>query len=144
MIVCSQAECQVLKAIQAIRTDWNVPRKAEDESKLTREQLDKLVALPKINLVATQGQNDDKELFDLCGTKDYRKMLDKQFKNNDSNFKIAIVVDMWITGFDVPSLAVMYIDKPLQKHTLIQAISRVNRVDGKIKDWSSIIRISTT
>jgi type I restriction enzyme R subunit len=59
-------------------------------------------------------------------------MLDKQFKNNNSNFKIAIVVDMWITGFDVPSLAVMYIDKPLQKHTLIQTISRVNRVfDGK-------------
>ena len=54
------------------------------------------------------------------------------FKNDDSNFKIAIVVDMWITGFDVPSLAVMYIDKPLQKHTLIQTISRVNRVfDGK-------------
>ena len=59
-------------------------------------------------------------------------MLDRQFKNNNSNFKIAIVVDMWITGFDVPSLAVMYIDKPLQKHTLIQTISRVNRVfDGK-------------
>ncbi len=64
--------------------------------------------------------------------KEYRKMLDRQFKNNDSNFRIAVVVDMWITGFDVPSLAVMYIDKPLQKHTLIQTISRVNRVfDGK-------------
>jgi type I restriction enzyme R subunit len=136
MIVCSdrQNAFKVLKAIQAIRPDWTVPRKAEDESKPTREQLDKLVALPKINLVATQGQNDEKELFDLCGTKEYRKMLDKQFKNNDSNFKIAIVVDMWITGFDVPSLAVMYIDKPLQKHTLIQTISRVNRVfDGKDK-----------
>lgn len=61
-------------------------------------------------------------------------MLDKQFKNDNSNFKIAVVVDMWITGFDVPSLAVMYIDKPLQKHTLIQTISRVNRVfDGKDK-----------
>ena len=70
----------------------------------------------------------------MCGTKEYRKKLDKQFKNNNSNFKIAIVVDMWITGFDVPSLAVMYIDKPLQKHTLIQTISRVNRVfDGKDK-----------
>ena len=136
MIVCSdrQNAFKVLKVIQAIRPDWKVPRKAEDESKLTREQLDKLVALPKINLVATQGQNDEKALFDLCGTKDYRKMLDKQFKNNDSNFKIAIVVDMWITGFDVPSLAVIYIDKPLQKHTLIQTISRVNRVfDGKDK-----------
>ena len=54
-------------------------------------------------------------------------MLDVQFKNDNSNFKIAIVVDMWITGFDIPSLAVMYIDKPLQRHTLIQTISRVNR-----------------
>lgn len=55
-------------------------------------------------------------------------------QNDNSNFKIAVVVDMWITGFDVPSLAVMYIDKPLQKHTLIQTISRVNRVfDGKDK-----------
>ena len=88
--------------------------------------------VPKINFVATQGANDEKDLFDACGTKDYRKMLDRQFKNNDFNFKIAVVVDMWITGFDVPSLAVMYIDKPLQKHTLVQTISRVNRVfDGK-------------
>ena len=63
-----------------------------------------------------------------------KELLDKQFKNDNSNFKIAVVVDMWITGFDVPSLAVMYIDKPLQKHTLIQTISRVNRVfDGKDK-----------
>lgn len=136
MIVCADRKnaFQLLKEIETIRPDWRIPRKAEDESKLTREQLDQLVALPKINLVATQGQNDEKELYDTCGTKEYRNMLDKQFKNNDSNFKIAIVVDMWITGFDVPSLAVMYIDKPLQKHTLIQTISRVNRVfDGKDK-----------
>lgn len=136
MIVCSDRKnaFQLLKEIETIRPDWRIPRKAEDESKLTREQLNQLVALPKINLVATQGQNDEKELYDTCGTKEYRNMLDKQFKNNDSNFKIAIVVDMWITGFDVPSLTVMYIDKPLQKHTLIQTISRVNRVfDGKDK-----------
>ena len=136
MIVCADRKnaFQLLKEIETIRPDWRIPRKAEDESKLTREQLDQLVALSKINLVATQGQNDEKELYDTCGTKEYRNMLDKQFKNNDSNFKIAIVVDMWITGFDVPSLAVMYIDKPLQKHTLIQTISRVNRVfDGKDK-----------
>lgn len=102
--------------------------------KLNEGDLDKLMPLPKINLVATQGANDEKDLFEICGTKEYRKMLDRQFKNNDSNFKIAVVVDMWITGFDVPSLAVMYIDKPLQKHTLIQTISRVNRVfDGKDK-----------
>lgn len=134
MIVCADRPLafKVLKAIEAIRPEWFVKKKAEHEDQLTREQLDKLVSLPMINMVATQGQNDEKELYDLCGTKEYRKMLDRQFKNNDSNFRIAVVVDMWITGFDVPSLAVMYIDKPLQKHTLIQTISRVNRVfDGK-------------
>ena len=136
MIVCADRPLafQVLKEILSIRPDWGIARKAEDESTLSKEQLDKLIPLPKINLVATQGQNDEKELYDMCGTKEYRKKLDKQFKNDYSNFKIAIVVDMWITGFDVPSLAVMYIDKPLQKHTLIQTISRVNRVfDGKDK-----------
>ena len=136
MIVCTDRPIafKVLKAIEAVRPEWFVKKKAEHEEQLTREQLDKLVALPMINLVATQGQNDEKELYDLCGTKEYRKMLDRQFKNNNSNFRIAVVVDMWITGFDVPSLSVMYIDKPLQKHTLIQTISRVNRVfDGKDK-----------
>lgn len=136
MIVCADRTLafNVLQEILAIRPDWGEKRKAENESALTDEQLDKLIPLPKINLVATQGVNDKKELYDLCGTKEYRKSLDKQFKNNDSNFKIAVVVDMWITGFDVPSLAVMYIDKPLQKHSLIQTISRVNRVfDGKDK-----------
>ena len=136
MIVCADRPLafQVLKEILSIRPDWGIAKKAEDESTLSKEQLDKLIPLPKINLVATQGQNDEKELYDMCGTKEYRKKLDKQFKNDYSNFKIAIVVDMWITGFDVPSLAVMYIDKPLQKHTLIQTISRVNRVfDGKDK-----------
>lgn len=136
MIVCADRPLafRVLQEILSIREDWGVPRKAEDESKLPKDKLDKLLPLPKINLVATQGQNDEKPLYDACGTKEHRKMLDKQFKNNDSNFKIAVVVDMWITGFDVPSLAVMYIDKPLQKHTLIQTISRVNRVfEGKDK-----------
>ncbi len=136
MIVCADRTLafRVLKEIVAIRPEWNVPRKAENESALSDEQLDRLMPLEKIKLVATQGDNDEKELYDLCGSKEYRQKLDKQFKNNDSNFKVAIVVDMWITGFDVPSLAVMYIDKPLQKHTLIQTISRVNRVfEGKDK-----------
>ena len=136
MVVCANRPLayKVLKAVEKVRPDWFEKKKAENEDSLTKEQLDKLVALPKINLVATQGKDDEKELFDLCGTKEHRKMLDKQFKNNDSNFKIAVVVDMWITGFDVPSLSVMYIDKPLQKHTLIQTISRVNRVfEGKEK-----------
>lgn len=136
MIVCADrgVAFRLLKDILAIRPAWGEKRRAENENDLTKEQLDKLSPLPKINLVATQGANDEKELYEACGTKEYRKMLDKQFKNDNSNFKIAVVVDMWITGFDVPSLAVMYIDKPLQKHTLIQTISRVNRVfDGKDK-----------
>lgn len=137
MIVCSDRALAfyLMNEIIKLRPEWGVSRKTEDDSKLDEDKLKKLVSLPKINLVATQGTDKDAEvpgLYKACGTKEHRKMLDKQFKNNDSNFKIAVVVDMWITGFDVPSLAVMYIDKPLQKHTLIQTISRVNRVfDGK-------------
>ena len=136
MIVCADRPLafRVLNEILDIRPKWGEAKKAENEEALSKEELDKLMPLPKINLVATQGDNDIKELHDACGTKEYRKKLDKQFKDNNSNFKIAVVVDMWITGFDVPSLAVMYIDKPLQKHTLIQTISRVNRVfEGKDK-----------
>ena len=82
----------------------------------------------------TRNKDDERELYDLLGTEEERKSLDVQFKNPKSNFKIAIVVDMWITGFDVPCLDTMYIDKPLQQHTLIQTISRVNRVyPGKDK-----------
>jgi type I restriction enzyme R subunit len=85
-------------------------------------------------MVMTRNKDDVKELYDLLGTEEERKSLDVQFKNPKSNFKIAIVVDMWITGFDVPCLDTMYIDKPLQQHTLIQTISRVNRVyPGKDK-----------
>lgn len=136
MVVCADRlhAFDLYKEIVAIRPDWAIARKAEDESKFTQEQLEDLEALPKINIVATRGKDDEKELYDLCGTKERRKLLDRQFKNNDSNFKVAVVCDMWITGFDVPSLAVMYIDKPLQKHTLVQTISRVNRVfEGKDK-----------
>ena len=90
--------------------------------------------MERIKLVMTRNKDDEKELYDLLGTDDERKRWDVQFKNPKSNFKIAIVVDMWITGFDVPCLDTMYIDKPLQQHTLVQTISRVNRVyPGKDK-----------
>ena len=134
MVVCSNRAhaFDLLNAILSIRPEWGVSKKAEDESKLSPEQLEELETLPKINIVATRGKDDPRDLFDACGNKEWRKKLDKQFKNNDSNFKVAVVCDMWITGFDVPSLAVMYIDKPLQRHTLVQTISRVNRVfEGK-------------
>lgn len=134
MIVCADRVLAytVYKNILKLRPDWGVAKRCEDESKLSKHELEKLKELPKINLVATRDKDDEKALYDLLGTKEHRQMLDEQFKNNNSNFQIAIVVDMWITGFDVPSLSVMYIDKPLQKHTLVQTISRVNRVfDGK-------------
>lgn len=134
MIVCADRTLafKLYKEIAALRKDWTIARKTTTPDKYSAEELDKLAEVPFLNLVATRGQDDEKELYDLCGTKEHRKFLDEQFKNDNSNFKIAIVVDMWITGFDVPSLAVMYIDKPLQKHTLVQTISRVNRVfDGK-------------
>ena len=135
MIVCSKREIAfaLLQAIGSIRPEWLEPRKS-NKPDLSKTELDKLTPLAKINLVATRDKDDQKELYQACGTKEYRQMLAEQFKDNDSNFKIAIVVDMWITGFDAPSMAVMYIDKPLQKHTLIQTISRVNRVfEGKDK-----------
>lgn len=136
MIVCNDRKTahKLYKEIINIRQDWSMAKKCEDKTKFSASEYDSLVAVPKINLVATRNDNDEPDLYNLCGTKEHRKFLDEQFKNEDSNFKVAIVVDMWITGFDVPSLAVMYIDKPLQKHTLIQTISRVNRLfDGKEK-----------
>ena len=85
-------------------------------------------------MIMTRGKDDPAELYDMLGTQEYRKELDRQFKNEKSNFKIAIVVDMWLTGFDVPFLDTIYIDKPIQRHNLIQTISRVNRkFEGKEK-----------
>ena len=90
--------------------------------------------MERIKMIMTRSQDDDEVFYKLLGTKEYRKELDRQFKNEKSNFKIAIVVDMWLTGFDVPFLDTMYIDKPIQQHNLIQTISRVNRkFEGKNK-----------
>lgn len=136
MIVCSDRKIafELFKNLLKIRPEWGIKKKCENPEKCTEEELSKLADVQKLNLVATRNDNDEKDLYEICGTKEHRQALDKLFKNEKSNFKIAIVVDMWITGFDVPSLSVMYIDKPLQKHTLIQTISRVNRLfEGKNK-----------
>jgi type I restriction enzyme R subunit len=101
---------------------------------LTDKDKRELKPIERIKIIATRGQDDPKEMYDLLGTKEQRKELDRQFKNEKSNFKIAIVVDMWLTGFDVPFLDSIYIDKPIQRHNLIQTISRVNRkFEGKNK-----------
>lgn len=70
--------------------------------------------MERIKMIMTRDKDDPKEFYDLLGTSDYRKILDAEFKNEKSNFKIAIVVDMWLTGFDVPFLDSIYIDKPIK------------------------------
>lgn len=82
----------------------------------------------KVGVVMTQGNNDPEEWREIIGNKAHKEDLARKFKDNDSPLKIAIVVDMWLTGFDVPSLATMYVYKPMSGHNLMQAIARVNRV----------------
>ncbi|MBC8557159.1 type I restriction endonuclease subunit R [Jutongia hominis] len=84
----------------------------------------------KVAVVMTGSNKDPEEWNKIIGNKRHKDELAKKFKDNDSPLKIAIVVDMWLTGFDVPSLATMYIYKPMQGYNLMQAIARVNRVFG--------------
>jgi len=136
MFVSSSREIayELYKKIIALRPEWNKIREAEEGAQLTDKDKRELKPIERIKLVMTRGKDDPKELWDMLGTSDDRKELDRQFKNSKSNFKIAIVVDMWLTGFDVPFLDSIYIDKPIQQHNLIQTISRVNRkFEGKNK-----------
>lgn len=84
----------------------------------------------KVAVVMTESNQDPEEWHSIIGNKSHREELAKTFKDNDSPLKIVIVVDMWLTGFDIPSLATMYVYKPMQGHNLMQAIARVNRVFG--------------
>ena len=97
---------KIYKKILELRPDWN----------------------EKVGVVMTQGNNDPEEWREVIGNKAHKEMLAKKFKDNNDPMKIAIVVDMWLTGFDVPSLATMYVYKPMSGHNLMQAIARVNRV----------------
>lgn len=136
MFVCSSRPIayQLYQNIRTLRPDWVKLRTAEEGTELTDKDKRELKPIERIKLVMTRSKDDDKDLWDLLGTKEYRKELDRQFKNEKSNFKIAVVVDMWLTGFDVPFLDMIYIDKPIQRHNLIQTISRVNRrFEGKSK-----------
>ena len=82
----------------------------------------------KLGVVMTSGNNDPEEWREIIGNKRHKDEMAKKFKDNDSPLKIAIVVDMWLTGFDVPSLSTMYVYKPMSGHNLMQAIARINRV----------------
>lgn len=148
MIVCSSRliAYDLLTKFQKKYPEWFVEKKTPDGVIATEEELKKMKPVSFMAMVASVGSNDRKEMYDYLGgvKNDSRsEELDVAFKNEKSNFRIVIVVDMWITGFDVPCLTYMYNDKPLKKHMLIQTISRVNRKDtgkeyGLIVDYIGI------
>lgn len=132
MVVCSSRTIAfgLLKKFQEKYPEWFVEKKVADGVSVNDEEMRELKPMPFMAMVASVGSNDPTEMYNyLGGVKNSQRSeeLDATFKQDQSNFHIVIVVDMWITGFDVPSLTYMYNDKPLKKHLLIQTISRVNR-----------------
>ena len=146
MFVCADRNIayDFYKIVKDMRPDWVVERKSPDDSKLSDDQLNKLTPMPMMKMVMTHDKDDPAELYNLLGNDEDRSNAATQFKDINSNFKIAIVVDMWLTGFDVPFLDTIYIDKLLtQEHNIIQTISRVNRAfpgkdSGLIVDFVGI------
>lgn len=132
MIVCSnrQIAYALLKKFKEKYPEWFVEKKAPEGERVSDNELRELKPMPFMAMVASVGSNDEPEMYNYLGgvRNDIRSdELDAAFKQEKSNFRIVIVVDMWITGFDVPTLTYLYNDKPLKKHLLIQTISRVNR-----------------
>ena len=143
MFVCSNRTIafDLYKKIIALRPEWaKIPGEDSHEGNYMMAAEPRVpygeqeLPIEKIKLIMPRSKDDDPELYNLLGTDEDRRAFAEEFKKPKSNFKIAIVVDMWTTGFDVDCLDTMYIDKPLQQHTLVQTISRVNRVyPGKEK-----------
>jgi len=129
MFVCSSREIawEFYKNVIVLRPEWAEMKVCEEGADLTEKEKREIKPMERIKMVMTRGPDDEQALWDILSTKEYRKELDRQFKTDKSNFKIAVVVDMWLTGFDVPFLDTIYIDKPIKRHNLIQTISRVNR-----------------
>ena len=118
-------------SLQFHMQEWAEIKTHAEGTELTDREQKEIKPMERIKMIMTRGKDDPKEMYDMLGTKEYRKELDRQFKNAKSNFKIAIVVDMWLTGFDVPFLDTIYIDKPIQRHNLIQVA-----ICDKLKDAS--------
>ena len=129
MFVCNSRKnaYQFYKELIKLRPEWNDLKVCEDDASLTESEKKKVKPMERVKMIMTRNKDDEKVLWNKLGNKKQQKEFDRQFKQEKSNFKIAIVVDMWLTGFDVPFLDTIYINKPLQKHNLIQTISRVNR-----------------
>ena len=143
MVVCSNRKIAyaLLKIFQEKYPEWFVEKKIPDGTEVDDEKLRDLSPMPFMAMVSSVGKDDPSDMYNyLGGVKNGSRseQLDAAFKQDLSNFRIAIVVDMWITGFDVPSLTYLYNDKPLKKHLLIQTISRVNRKYPN-KDYGFII-----
>ena len=143
MIVCSSRKIaySLLLKFKYKYPEWFEEKRTSDGVNVTDDELKGLKPMPFMAMVSSVGSNDESEMYNyLGGVKNDRRSeeLDVAFKQEKSNFRIVIVVDMWITGFDVPSLTYLYNDKPLKKHLLIQTISRVNRKYSG-KDYGMII-----
>ena len=136
MFVCANRTIafDLYRKIIALRPEWVQLPEPEPVSEGSDVGEGQEHPVEKIKLIMTRNKDDEPALYDLLGTDEDRRAYAEAFKKPKSNFKIALVVDMWTTGFDVDCLDTMYIDKPLQQHTLVQTISRVNRVyPGKDK-----------
>ena len=147
MVVCTNREIafELYKRIISLRPEWAEKLPCDPDANISEDDKKRLLPIERVKMVMTSNKDDSEEMAKLLGNKADMREWAAQFKQSGSNFKIVIVVDMWLTGFDVPCLDTMYIDKPLQRHTLIQTISRVNRVcpgkeKGLVVDYLGIKR----
>lgn len=132
MVVCANRTIAyvLLRIFMDKYPEWFEEKKVPDGVSATEEELKELKPMPFMAMVASVGSNDETDMYNYLGgvrNSQRSEELDAAFKQEKSNFHIVIVVDMWITGFDVPALTYLYNDKPIKKHLLIQTISRVNR-----------------
>jgi len=145
MITCSSREIafKLYKIFQNIAPDWfekqlSPYQKWMDDGELKDDEIKMLKPMETLHVICDRAANDPTEMAETFGTKKRQKDLASKFKNPYTNFRVVIVVDMWVTGFDCPSLTILYNDKPLQKHNLVQTISRVNR-KFKEKEFGLIV-----
>jgi len=145
MIVCSKREIafRLYNIFKKVAPEWFEKRLSPyhgkwEEGELKEDDIQKLEPMETVHVICDRAQNDPPEMVAAFGTKEEQKKLALTYKNAYTNFRVVIVVDMWVTGFDCPSLTVLYNDKPLQKHNLVQTISRVNR-RFKQKEYGLIV-----
>ncbi len=143
MVTCANRKIAftLLEIFRAKFPQWFELKKTPNDSRASKEELKCLTPMPFMAMVSSVSSNDKKEMYEyLGGVKNNERSakLAAAFKDEKSNLRVVIVVDMWITGFDVPTLNFLYNDKPLQKHLLVQTISRVNRKSAD-KEYGMIV-----